>query len=97
MTMHQPPQYQRQILSLAMLLIAIGLVAASPPAKTLTGKVVSIADGDTLTLLVAKTQIKVRLEGIDIPERGQPFGRKTGQALAKKVIGSVVRCHRGPF
>jgi micrococcal nuclease len=47
-----------------MLLIAIGLVAASPPAKTLTGKVVKIADGDTLTLLVDKTQIRVRLEGM---------------------------------
>jgi micrococcal nuclease len=53
--------------------------------------VVKIADGDTLTLLVGKTQIKVRLEGIDTPERGQPFGRKAGQALAKKVFGKVVQ------
>ena len=74
-----------------MLLIAIGLTAASPPAKTLTGKVVKIADGDTLTMLVGKTQIKVRLEGIDTPERAQPFGRKAGQALAKKVFGKVIQ------
>jgi endonuclease YncB( thermonuclease family) len=53
--------------------------------------VVKIADGDTLTLLVEETQIRVRLEGIDTPERGQPFGRKTGQALAKKVFGKVVQ------
>jgi micrococcal nuclease len=38
--------------------------------KTLTGKVIKIADGDTLTLLVGNTQVKVRLEGIDTPERG---------------------------
>ena len=42
-----------------------------------------------MSLLVGKTQIKVRLEGIDTPERAQPFGRKAGQALAKKVFGRV--------
>ena len=59
--------------------------------KTLTGKVVKIADGNTLTLLVVKTQVKVRLEGIDTPERAQPFGRKAEQALAKKVFGTVIQ------
>jgi micrococcal nuclease len=53
--------------------------------------VVKIADGDTLTLLVGKTQVKVRLDGIDTPERVQPFGRKAGQALAKTVFGKVVQ------
>jgi endonuclease YncB( thermonuclease family) len=74
-----------------MLLTAIGLLAAAPPTTTLTGKVVGIADGDTLTLLVGKTQVKVRLDGIDTSERAQPFGRKAGQALAKKVFGKVVQ------
>ena len=87
MTSHRLPR----LLPLSTLLIAIGLIAASPPTKTLTGKVVKIADGDTLTMLVGKTQIKVRLEGIDTPERAQPFGRKAGQALAKKVFGKVVQ------
>jgi endonuclease YncB( thermonuclease family) len=91
------PRCLRPLLVISVLAIAATVVSASPLAPTLTGKVVGIADGDTLTLLVNKTQIKVRLEGIDTPERGQPFGRKTGQALAKKVIGRVVRCHRGPF
>ena len=40
---------------------------------------------------MAKTQIRVRLEGIDTPERAQPFGRKAGQTLAKKVFGRVVQ------
>ena len=68
----------RQLLPLALLLTDIACTAASPPTMTLTDKVVKIADGDTLTLLVGKTQINVRLEGIDTPERGQPFGRKAG-------------------
>ena len=90
MTQRRPPRYQRRLLLTSALLIATTVTAASPPTPTLTGKVVGIADGDTLTLLVDKTQIKERLEGIDTPERGQPFGRKAGQALAKKVFGKVV-------
>jgi endonuclease YncB( thermonuclease family) len=86
MTMLQP-RCLRPLLIISVLAIATTAVAAA----TLTGKVVKIADGDTLTLLVDKTQIRVRLEGIDTPERGQPFGRKAGQALAKKVFGKVVQ------
>lgn len=49
-------------------------------AETITGKVVSVADGDTITVLVEKEgsksreQVKVRLHGIDAPERSQDFG-----------------------
>jgi endonuclease YncB( thermonuclease family) len=92
MTKHPLPRYQRRLLTISVLLIDISVTAASPPAPTqLTGKVVGIADGDTRTLLVNKTQIKERLEGIDTPERGQPFGRKAGQALAKKDFDQVVQ------
>jgi endonuclease YncB( thermonuclease family) len=44
--------------------------------------VVSIADGDTLTILVDRTQIKIRLTEIDAPERKQPFGTRSRQSLA---------------
>jgi endonuclease YncB( thermonuclease family) len=91
MTKHAMPLRRREMLAVFTLLIAIVLTAASPPTKTLTGKVVKITDGDTLTVLVSKAQIKVRLEGIDTPERAQPFGRKAGQALAKKVFGKIIQ------
>lgn len=39
-------------------------------------KVVKIADGDTLTLLVSNEQHKIRLSDIDTPERKQPFGTR---------------------
>ena len=81
------PRCLRPLLIISVLAIATTVVAA----PTLTGKGVGIADGDTLTLVVDKTQIKVRLEGIDTPERAQPFGRKAGQALGKKVFGKVVQ------
>jgi endonuclease YncB( thermonuclease family) len=46
------------------------------------GKVVSIADGDTVTVLRGREQVKVRLNGIDPPEKNQSFGTKSKDALA---------------
>lgn len=54
-------------------------------------KVVAIADGDTCTVLTAdNTQIKIRLAGIDTPEKSQAFGTKAKQALSDKVFGQTV-------
>ena len=39
------------------------------------GKVVEIADGDTITVLQDRKQVKIRLYGIDTPEKGQAFGK----------------------
>lgn len=48
---------------------------------------VGITDGDTVTALTAQNkQIKVRLAGIDAPERGQPFGKASKQALSDLVF-----------
>ncbi|MCC7079464.1 MAG: thermonuclease family protein [Burkholderiales bacterium] len=48
----------------------------------MAGKVVSIHDGDTLTVLVDRRTVKVRLASIDAPELGQPFGRAARESLA---------------
>lgn len=57
----------------------------------LSGKVVSIADGDTITILdSSKTQHKIRLYGIDTPEKSQAFGKAakkhTSNLVARKVV-----------
>lgn len=54
------------------------------------GKVVSIHDGDTITILQGKQQIKVRLFGIDAPELKQPYGKKSKQFLASLIAGQMV-------
>lgn len=55
------------------------------------GKIVGVSDGDTVTLLTAeKTQVKVRLHGIDAPEKDQAFGQKSKENLSKLVFGKQV-------
>ncbi|MGK0417990.1 thermonuclease family protein [Haliea sp.] len=57
----------------------------------LSGTVVRIADGDTLTLLDAtNTQHKIRLHGIDTPERRQPYGNAAREALEALVAGQHI-------
>ena len=56
------------------------------------GKIVAIADGDTLTVLSPTThqQIEVRLSGIDTPEKSQAFGLNAKKALSAKVFGKTI-------
>lgn len=54
------------------------------------GKVVSIHDGDTITVLQNKQKIKVRLFGIDAPEKKQDYGQRSKQFLASLIAGQVV-------
>jgi endonuclease YncB( thermonuclease family) len=69
----------------------LGGLQALTEARTITGKVVGIADGDTLTVLTAeKRQHKIRLAGIDAPESTQAFGLRSKQALSALVFGSTV-------
>ena len=69
------------------LLIALFLLSISlSHAATLTGLVVGVADGDTITILDnTKTQHKIRLMGIDAPEKKQAFGN-----VAKKALSDFV-------
>ena len=63
-------------------------------ADVLTGKVVSVTDGDTIKVLTKnKTLYKIRLNGIDAPERSQAFGKKSKSNLSKLVAGRIVDVH----
>lgn len=69
-------------------LLAAGLMLASPE---LSGKVIGISDGDTLTVLVDKKPVKIRLDGIDAPESRQAFGTKARTKLSELAFGKIVR------
>jgi len=59
-------------------------------AENLTGKVVSVADGDTITILTDNKQTRIRLAEIDTPEKNQPYGKKAKKALSDFIFGKTV-------
>ncbi len=78
-------------LSFAALLLLAAFALPASATLTLEGRVVGVADGDTVTILDAsQRQHKIRLAGIDAPEKGQAFGRWSKQALSDMVFGQDV-------
>jgi len=66
-------------------------LACTVNAETITGLVVGIADGDTVTILDAeKKQHKIRLGGIDAPESAQAFGQSSKKNLSNMVFNRQV-------
>jgi endonuclease YncB( thermonuclease family) len=60
-------------------------------ADVISGRVVGVADGDTITLLDStNTQHKIRLAGIDAPEKKQAFGTASKKSLSDLVYGKQV-------
>ena len=56
-----------------------------------TGKVVGISDGDTITVLLSQDSlVKIRLYGIDAPEKGQPYSQAAKEYLASLIAGKTV-------
>jgi endonuclease YncB( thermonuclease family) len=77
----------RHILVLGLLLQAAPLLA-----DTLAGRVSSISDGATLTVVdIANVRHNIRLAAIDAPESRQPYGRESKQHLSALVLGKEVK------
>ena len=73
------------------LLFALLFACCLVQADTLTGRVVRVTDGDTIVVLDStNTQHKIRLTGIDAPERKQAFGTKSREHLSDSVAGKFV-------
>jgi endonuclease YncB( thermonuclease family) len=74
------------------LLTGLLLLSSLARAAELTGRVVGITDGDTLTVLQeTRQQTRLRLAEIDTPEAGQPYGNRARQVLSDLVFGKSVR------
>jgi micrococcal nuclease len=68
------------------------LIAFGSFATVITGKVVGLADGDSFTLLLKdNSTIRIRLHGIDTPEKGQPFGNNAKQFTSSLIFNKQVK------
>ena len=72
---------------------AVALMLLSPAvAADYLGKVTAVADGDTFTMESETGKVRVRICGIDAPERGQPgYGQAAG-VLSNMIEGKTVHC-----
>ncbi|ECN1823326.1 nuclease [Salmonella enterica subsp. enterica serovar Enteritidis] len=71
---------------LPLIMLSIPVVAEAD----ITGKIVRVLDGDTVEILAGNVATRVRLNGIDAPEKSQPFGQRSRQALTAIVGGKTV-------
>lgn len=74
-------------------LVAITLAFASIPAwaEVFSGRVVGVTDGDTIKVLTAdRREERIRLSGIDAPEKAQPYGQVSKKHLSDQVFGQTV-------
>ena len=90
----------KNYIKIVLLGLAICLSVMASADGNIAGQVVSVADGDTLTVLDdTHQQHKIRLAGIDAPEKAQPFGQASKQRLSelcyqKQAIVVVVNTDR---
>jgi len=82
----------RHSLLFVLLFLFISISSSDSAASVLEGTVVKVADGDTSTVLDSeKVQHRVRIAGIDAPEKGLPFGNASGKRLGELVARKDVR------
>ncbi len=86
-----------KLLKLLILIVAIAINIAgcknaevNEPVAAVVGKVVKVVDGDTLHVYSNKGTYKIRLSGIDAPERGQAYGKRAKEHLEFLVAGKQV-------
>ena len=78
----------KNYIKVALLGLAIFVSVMAAADGSIDGRVVAVADGDTLTVLDAENQQhKVRLAGIDAPEKAMPFGQVGKQKLSEMCFG----------
>ena len=76
----------------AVVFLLLFFILSIAQAESLSGRVVGVADGDTITVLDAdRQQHKIRLGGIDAPEKAQPFGQRSKENLSRMVFNKEVR------
>jgi micrococcal nuclease len=73
----------------------LGILLCSPHAFSadFSGPVVSVLDGDTIEVLHNQHPERIRLSGIDCPEKGQAYGMRAKQAASNLVFGKEVTLH----
>ncbi len=82
--------HRSQLTATLPLFISFALLASQTLAADFTGRVVGVSDGDTITVLHNGKGERIRLHGIDCPEKRQAFGNRAKQFTSTLVFGNTV-------
>ncbi|MCA6430843.1 MAG: thermonuclease family protein [Cytophagales bacterium] len=77
--------------ALIALLVIVCLLGFQTENKTIQGKVVAVLDGDTIDLLDGNNTVRIRLNGIDAPEKSQAYGQASKKYASQWLFGKHVR------
>ncbi len=82
--------HRSQLTATLPLFISFALLASQALAADFTGRVVGVSDGDTITVLHNGKGERIRLHGIDCPEKRQAFGKRAKQFTSNLVFAKTV-------
>ena len=78
-----------------LLVLVLLLLPSIVCSETINGKVIKVADGDTITILTpGNEQIKIRLSAVDTPESSQAFGKRAKQFTSRMVYKKNVQVEK---
>lgn len=83
---HSRPHWLRPVL----LLFAVGATAHARPTESFSGRVVAVLDGDTIDVMRDGKAVRVRLAGVDCPEKRQAYGQKAKRFTSRLAFGWTV-------
>ncbi len=72
-------------------LCTVFILTSAALAADFTGRVVGVSDGDTVTVLHSGKAERIRLNGIDSPEKRQAFGKRAKQLTSELAFGRTTR------
>lgn len=67
-----------------------GRAGLSPPPNAVSGRCLRVVDGDTVDIETETGRVRLRLHGVDAPERGQPFSKKATRFVRDRIDGEPV-------
>jgi endonuclease YncB( thermonuclease family) len=87
--------YSRKLTLILFFIISLSFPAYAEGPPPITGRVVAVSDGDTVKIVTPqKEEITIRFAEIDAPEKDQPYGQKSKQALSDLVFNKEVKVVR---
>ncbi len=82
--------HRSQLTATLPLFLSFALLTSQTLAADFTGRVVGVSDGDTITVLHSGKGERIRLHGIDCPEKRQAFGNRAKQFTSKLIFVKIV-------